>query len=203
VSQLSQAQLVEGVSQFHTSTPRDRGVAIVPGAVEHLVVLAGRTSAATRLAREWVDAGRPGSLAVVLDVEPPALADGVACRQLSDRGALERAVSERLAAATVGLRLYVVGPEAFVRRVVVAAAAAGLADDEVLAEVSGSRARRVWCAHCKVVTEGATHDLVHCAGCWRWLTVYHHFSRRLGAFMGFQADAELAGELPEVCERWP
>ena len=62
--------------------------------------------------------------------------------------------------------------------------------------VQGSRARRVWCAHCKAVTEGATHDLVECVGCRRSLTVYHHFSRRLGAFMGFQADAEVAGELP-------
>jgi hypothetical protein len=196
-------QVIEGVSPIHTSTPRDRGAAIVPGALDHLVVVAGDASAATRLASEWADEGGPGSLAVLTDDEPPALPDGVACQWLPDRPALERAVSKRLAAATVGLRLYVVGPEAFVRRVVVAAAAAGLADDEMLVEVSGSRARRVWCAHCKAVTEGATLDLVPCAGCARSLTVYHHFSRRLGAFMGFQADAELAGELPEVCERWP
>jgi hypothetical protein len=127
----------------------------------------------------------------------------VACQWLPDRPALERALSKRLAAATVGLRLYVVGPEAFVRRVAVAAAAAGLADDEMLVEVSGSRARRVWCAQCKTVTEDVTRDLVECAGCGRWLSVYHHFSRRLGAFMGCQADAELVGELPGVCERWP
>ncbi len=102
----------------------------------------------------------------------------------------------------MGLRLYVVGPEGFVRRVVVAAAAAGLDDDEVLVEVRGSLARRVWCAQCKAVTEHVTRDLVECDGCGRSLTVYHHFSRRLGAFMGFQADAELAGELPEVRELW-
>lgn len=203
LSRPPEAQVIEGVSPHHTSTPRDGGTALVSGAVGHLVVVADDTAAAERLARAWVDQGRPGSFELLLDGEPPGLSDGVVCRHVTQRDALERLVSERLAVATVGLRLYVVGPEPFVRRVVVAAAAAGLDDDEVLREVRGSRARRVWCAHCKVVTEDVTCDPVDCAGCGRSLIVYHHFSRRLGAFMGFQADAELAGELPEARERWP
>ncbi len=203
MSQSSQARAIEGVSAHHTSTPRDSGAALAVGAVAHVVVIADDPRAAERLARAWVDAGRPGSFELLLNGGPPALPGNVACRYAADHDALERLAGERLSRASVGLRLYVVGPESFVRRVVVAAAAAGLADDEVLAEVQGSRARRVWCAHCKAVTEDVTHDLVACAGCGRSLTVYHHFSRRLGAFMGFQADAELAGELPEERERWP
>lgn len=203
MSQTSPAPVIEGVSQHHTSTPRDSGAVLVPGAVAHLVVVSGDTAAAERLARDWVDHGRSGGFEMLLDGEPPALPDGVACRCVGGPGALERLVSDHLAAASVGLRLYVLGPEGFVRRVAVAAAAAGLDGDEVFVEVHGSLARRVWCAHCKAVTERVTHDLVECAGCGRSLSVYHHFSRRLGAFMGFQADAELAGELPEVHERWP
>ncbi len=202
MSQPSEARVIEGVSPRHTSAPRDSGVALVPGAVAHLAVVADDTPAAERLAGAWVDQGRPGSFELLLHGEPPALPERVACRRVSDLRALEPLMSERLAGATVGLRLYVVGPEGFVRRVVVAAAAAGLDDDEVLVEVCGSLARRVWCTHCKVVTEHVTRDLVECGGCRRSLTVYHHFSRRLGAFMGFQADAELSGELPEVRELW-
>lgn len=203
MSQPLQAQVIEGVSPHHTSTPRDSGLALAPGAVAHLVVVDGHAPVAGRLARTWADVGRPGSLEVLVHGEPPPLPEGVACAPVAHRDELEALVRERLSRASVGLRLYAAGPEGFVRRVAVAAAAAGLADDEVLVEVQGSAARRVWCAHCKAVTEGATHDLVPCAGCGRSLTVYHHYSRRLGAFMGFQADAELAGELPEVCERWP
>jgi len=203
MSQPSQAQVIEGVSPRHTSTPRDSGLAFAPAGVAHVVVVAGDAPAAERLARAWAQAGRPGAFTLLLDGPPPPLPDGVSCESSAGPDALESAVRDRLSRASVGLRLYVAGPEGFVRRLAVAAATAGLADDEVLVEVRGSGARRVWCAHCKVVTEGATHDLVPCAGCGRSLTVYHHFSRRLGAFMGFQADAEVAGELPEVHERWP
>jgi len=203
MSQPSQAQVIEGVSLRHTSTPRDSGLALAPDAVTHLVAGAGEAPAAERLARAWAQAGRPGAFTLLLDRQPPPLPDGVSFQLVAGPDALEAAVRDRLSRASVGLRLYIAGPEGFVRRVAVAAAAAGLADDEVLVEVHGSGARRVWCAHCKVVTEGATHDLMPCAGCGRSLIVYHHFSRRLGAFMGFQADAEVAGELPEVHERWP
>ncbi len=202
MSEMSEAPVIEGVSPLHTSTPRDGAAVLLSGAVAHLVVVAGDTAAAEGLARAWVDDGRRGSFELLLDGEPPALPDDVAWRRTGDRDALERLVRERLPRATVGLRLYVIGPEGFVRRLAVVAAAAGLDDDEVLAEVRGSHARRVWCAHCKAVTEHVTRDLVECEGCGRSLTVYHHFSRRLGAFMGFQADAEVAGELPEAHELW-
>jgi len=199
----SGAGVIEGVSPRHTSTPRDTGATLDVDAVAHLVVVADDPPAAERLAQTWVDRGRPGAFEVLLAGEAPALPDGVVCRCVRERDELERLVRDRLAAARVGLRLYVLGPESFVRRVAVIAAAAGLDDDEMLAEIRGSLARRVWCAHCKVVTEPVTRDPVECAGCRRSLTVYHHFSRRLGAFMGFQADAELAGELPEASDRWP
>jgi len=203
MSQPSEAQVIEGVSPHHTSAPRDGSATLALGASAHLVVVADDPRPAERLAEAWVHAGRPGRFDVLLCGQPAALPVGAACERAADGPALEQLVDDRLDSAIVGLRVYVMGPEAFVRRVVVMAAAAGLADDETLVEVRGSRGRRVWCAHCKAVTEPVSHDLVECVGCGRSLVVYHHFSRRLGAFMGFQADAELAGDLPEVSERWP
>ncbi len=79
---------------------------------------------------------------------------------------------------------------------------AALEADEIHVEVTASTARRVWCTHCKTVTADVTTSIVACAGCGRTLEVYHHFSRRHGAYMGFQADAESPGELPEVETRW-
>ncbi len=92
MSQLSEARVIEGVSPRHTSIPRDRGVALVPGAVVHLVVVADDSPAAERLAHAWVDLGRPGSFELLADGEPPALPDGVACRWVAQRE-LERLVT--------------------------------------------------------------------------------------------------------------
>jgi hypothetical protein len=43
--------------------------------------------------------------------------------------------------------------------------------------------------------EDATANIVACPGCGANLFVRDHFSRRLRAFMGVKADAEMPGEL--------
>jgi hypothetical protein len=43
-------------------------------------------------------------------------------------------------------------------------------------------------------------NIVRCVGCERWLLVRDHYSRRLAAYMGVMADAEVPGELPPLAE---
>ncbi len=58
--------------------------------------------------------------------------------------------------------------------------------------------RRVFCNHCRTITEGVTTTIVACAGCQAQLLVRDHFSRRLNAFAGVQVDAEAPGEIPPI-----
>lgn len=112
-------------------------------------------------------------------------------------------LSHRLARETVGLRLYAVGEEGFIWDVARLAREAGMETAECRTAHAGSLRRRVFCVHCKTLTEGATTSLKACDGCGAPLVVRDHFSRTHAAFMGVQADAEAPGELPPVEEIFP
>jgi hypothetical protein len=101
-------------------------------------------------------------------------------------------VRAEAAAARVGWRLMLAGPEADVLSARAEAIRLGAVPAEVGTHVTDTGLRRVLCLHCDAVTParadvGAT---VPCGGCGRGLHVYHHVSRRRAAYMGFQADAE-------------
>ena len=180
-----------GVSPEHTSVPRDADWAIDPAATRCLLAVGDGPEGAERVARTL---GLPGHVPVTLLHLSPST---------PDVQAVERAVADALATAATGVRLAVCGDEVFVRRVVALARGAGLNPDEVAIRIHGSRARRVVCMHCKTITDGASTAVAVCDGCGRHLQVYQHFSRRLGAFMGFQVDAEAPGELPPETRPWP
>ncbi|WGD28856.1 dimethylamine monooxygenase subunit DmmA family protein [Ancylobacter sp. WKF20] len=112
-------------------------------------------------------------------------------------------LTHRLGQETVGLRLYAVGEEGFIWEVAKLARAAGLETEECRTAHAGSLRRRVFCVHCKTITEGVTTSLAACAGCGAQLVVRDHFSRSHAAFMGVQADAEAPGDLPPVEELFP
>ena len=175
-----------GVSMAHTTLPQDPGLELDADAREHLVAAVPAGPAVRRLREQHALDGH-GPLTLLEGGEDDVLA----------------ALAERLATAGVGLRLYVAGAEGFVRRAVRAGLDAGLQRDEILTEVDATAARDVWCSHCKAITRGVTTTIFPCAGCGRHLEVFHHFSRRHAAYMGFQADAELPGDLPEAQTRWP
>ncbi len=105
-----------------------------------------------------------------------------------------------LAGCVMGTRLYVAGSESFIGSVVQVAMKYNLNDDEVQREHSGSTARRVYCIHCTTSNEDVTTNVAACRGCGRHLIVRDHYSRRLAAYMGVMADAEVPGELPPVRE---
>jgi hypothetical protein len=106
------------------------------------------------------------------------------------------ALGQRLARETMGFRLYAAGSETFLADVGAAGAAAGLSRSEMAFAHAGSRARRIYCVHCRTITEGVVTNLFSCTGCGVTLFVRDHFSARMAAFMGVQADAEAPGELP-------
>ena len=113
------------------------------------------------------------------------------------------ALRQRLAHETMGFRLYAVGSETFLADVAAIGAGAGLSRSEMGLSHAGSLARRVYCVHCRTRTEGVVSNLFQCSGCGVNLFVRDHFSARLAAFQGVQADAEAPGELPPVETLYP
>ena len=113
------------------------------------------------------------------------------------------ALDQRLARETMGFRLYAVGSETFLADVRARGAAAGLSKAEINLAHTGSLARRVYCVHCRTVTEGVTDSIFACTGCGAALFVRDHFSGRLSAFMGVQIDAEAPGEAPSPERLYP
>ncbi|WP_181704938.1 dimethylamine monooxygenase subunit DmmA family protein [Chthonobacter rhizosphaerae] len=109
-------------------------------------------------------------------------------------------LGHRLARESMGLRLYAIGEEAFLWDVAALARSFGVDGDEIQLDHAGSERRRVFCVHCRAMTENVRTNIVACVGCGAHLTVRDHFSKRLAAFMGVQADAEVRGDLPPVEE---
>ncbi len=108
------------------------------------------------------------------------------------------ALKVRLARETMGFRLYAIGSETFLADVFAVGAAAGLSRSEMAFGHAGSLARRIYCVHCRTITEGVTDNVFTCTGCGASLFVRDHFSHRLSAFQGVQVDAEAPGELPPI-----
>lgn len=108
------------------------------------------------------------------------------------------ALRARLARETMGFRLYAVGSETFLADVGALGSSAGLGRSEIVLGHAGSLGRRVYCVHCRTMTDGVKKNVFACGGCGASLFVRDHFSARLAAFMGVQVDAEVPGELPPI-----
>jgi len=113
------------------------------------------------------------------------------------------ALRQRLARETMGFRLYAIGSETFLADVAALGAAGGLRRSELVLGQAGSLARRIFCVHCRTLTDGVTDSVFPCSGCGASLFVRDHFSKRLAAFMGVQVDAEAPGELPPIETLYP
>lgn len=120
-----------------------------------------------------------------------------ATRRFDDEESLLAALEPAMRDACIGIRIYVLGSEPFIWSVRQLAERYAIAPEAVRVAHSGSLYRRVYCIHCRMLNEHVTSNVVACEGCGRHLFVRDHFSRRLAAFMGVQADAEMPGELPE------
>ena len=131
---------------------------------------------------------------VVAQWEAQARTAGVPSSSLviDDVNAAVQHLEREMASAVVGWRLLVAGPESGVLTVSAAARSLGAVGGEVLAHVTGVPLRRLHCVHCDAVTptDVAIGGTVACVGCRRSLHLYHHVSRRLGAYLGYMVDAE-------------
>ena len=116
---------------------------------------------------------------------------------------LKNNLRHRLEHATVGLRLYAVGTEAFLWDICNIGIEAGLGHGEIFLTQAGSLRRRVYCTHCQTMNEDVTTSIVICSGCGTNLLVRDHFSRRLAAFMGIAGDAEAPGQVPPATMLYP
>lgn len=103
---------------------------------------------------------------------------------------------DALYVAQMGTRIYLAGPEDAIWQASQLADSFGVSRDEIRYAQLGTKARPVFCVHCRTITRGVHSQIVTCSGCDRSLFVRDHFSRRLGAYMGFQIDAEVPGEVP-------
>ncbi len=101
-------------------------------------------------------------------------------------------LAEHIAAARVGWRLVLAGPEIDVLAARSVATGLGVLEAEISVAVTDTQRRRVFCPHCRTttVTSEPVGGSVPCDGCGRRLFVYAHVSRRAGAYLGFMADAE-------------
>ncbi|WP_410872739.1 dimethylamine monooxygenase subunit DmmA family protein [Nocardia sp. A7] len=106
-----------------------------------------------------------------------------------------------LESARTGWRFLLVGAAAAVARIHARVLAAGAIDDEITIVVLDgddgfcAGTREVFCVHCRTTTATGARiaDTLICGGCGVEVVVYHHFSRRHHAYLGYRPDAE---ELP-------
>ena len=122
------------------------------------------------------------------------------CRSFNDTQSLWAMVEAFLSQARMGLRLYVIGSEPFLWQASMIATRYGVTTDAMQLELAGKPSRNVYCIHCRHTLRDAGTNLVACPSCGKTLAVRSHFSRRLGAYIGVQADAEEPGVLPAVEE---
>ncbi|TIC80223.1 hypothetical protein E8D37_14795 [Nocardioides sp. GY 10127] len=150
----------------------------------HTVLQVGPDPAAAAVVADWC---------AVLAAAPPVRVLPHVC---ADAEEALRALAADLQDARVGHRVLVAGSARDCLAVRAAALRAGLTEEELTVGVTSVAVRDVWCVHC-AATASAEVDLegvVACPGCSRSLLVYPHVSRRSGAHLGFQVDAE---QLPE------
>ena len=122
--------------------------------------------------------------------------------RFEDRDALLKALPEILENSFMGTRLYISGAEVFLWKVQHIAHKFGMHKSEINMELNGSLARRVYCPHCETMNEGVTTDIAECSGCGLALVNIDHFSREMGAYLGFRVDAENPGVIPEPKESY-
>jgi len=187
-------------------------LALDPKGARHLLIASGADAlpvVAAALAAGDA-ASDPGQAPVLLLLDaasgpfiPPAGGPQVTVETYADPAACLDRVTGLLDAATMGIRVYAVGPEQFVWTVAIAAEPFGFGKGEVVQVIAGSIARKVFCTHCRTLNEDVTDNIHACTGCGCRLLVRDHFSRRLGAFMAVKVDSEVPGEDFAVEELFP
>ena len=115
---------------------------------------------------------------------------------LDDPAASEISLCTALETTGMDTAFYIAGPETFLWQVTSRLRQAGVENRRIRQELAGSAARRVYCVHCRTISEQVKTTIHRCTVCGLSLTVRDHFSRPLQAYMGVIADA--AVDVPEM-----
>jgi len=114
-----------------------------------------------------------------------------------EQGKLWEMMERRLPECPAGSHVYLAGNEQFIWSAALRARGAGFSREGVSTELTGSKARRVMCAHCRTLHESIKHTVFRCDGCGLWLGVRDHYSRLMQAYLAGRVDAEVHGEIPK------
>lgn len=172
---------------------------------QHILFAADEDAALARRLFEWPPLGTLVVLSVQENPDAPScwrsnLPPGAQQRVARRRDAALQQLHDLLEQADMGARLYAVGDEDAIWQAGRLAERHGMGAEAVRLQRIATQARPVYCVHCRQTTHHVLTNVVDCVGCGRALFVRDHFSRRLGAYMGFQVDAEVPGERPAVEE---
>ncbi|MDE2255445.1 MAG: hypothetical protein KGL42_14440 [Betaproteobacteria bacterium] len=114
-------------------------------------------------------------------------------QRYDDIDVLIGAVITAVRAAGMGVRVYLVGHEAFAARVSASMEACGLSRREIQCQPCGIATLQLFCVHCRKISQGnGAQRKITCPGCNRRLEVRHHYSRRLGAYLAVSTDVDAA-----------
>ncbi|WP_115788226.1 dimethylamine monooxygenase subunit DmmA family protein [Arthrobacter silvisoli] len=99
-----------------------------------------------------------------------------------------------LGSSSVGVRLFLSGPTADIRAAAAVAAECGLHQEEMTLLSEEAAPRAIYCPHCHSTTPTfqPAGSEVPCQGCGTALVTTDHFSRRMGAYLGYAARVEEA-----------
>ncbi len=171
-----------------------------PDALDRATVLFAAGTPCPAPAVRAAHAATLSELGTAACIERLRCSGAAAFRTYPDAAALLAEFRTVLDDCLMGTRVYLAGPEGFIGPALRIALDFNLNKDEIRAEALGSLSRRLYCVHCRTITEAVRTNIAQCDGCGRWLLVRDHYSRRLAAYMGVMADAEAPGELPEIRE---
>lgn len=171
-----------------------------PRARKHLFIAEGSGLDAILRVLDTLDSSRVPTEVFWLGEGHEKLNGRVRLQAFSDQRQLIDVLLNRFAQSEIGVRLYFAGREAFIWEMSSIAHHAGLREDEIQREACGSRARNVFCVHCRQMLREITTDLTCCHNCGVLLEVRNHFSRRLAGYLGVCANAECPEETPECRE---
>lgn len=180
------------MSRIFYSKPSYTPLAGQPGSPHHLLIADTHGLAHAARLRAQIDAPTTLVLAVTGDAGIQAASDALACPPDD----LPDVLAEQLPALPAGTTCYLFGREAFIWPAAVHLRDLGVARGRILAERCGPPVRDVICVHCKQRNIDVPDNMVSCSGCGRLLWNYDHFSRRHGAYMGFQVNAEHPDDIP-------
>lgn len=181
------------MSRKFYSKPEYASVTAKTGHPHHLLI--ADSDGLSRALQLRAEIPGPTTLLLVRDADDDNTLAGDDVQTASPQ-ALTTRLNQHLAVLPAGTVCYLFGREAFIWPIATQLQTLGVQRSNCLPERCGPLVRDVVCVHCKQHNTNVAENMLTCGGCGRLLWSYDHFSRRLGAYMGFEVNAECPNEAP-------